>query len=179
MKTELEVKVLEINPDRMKRKLHKIGAKKVGESIQRRYVYDVKPKKENVWIRLRDNGQQATLTIKEIRNDSIKGTKEIETEVGSFEDANKLLNYLGFKDRAYQENRRISYKLGSAEIEIDIWPKIPPYMEIEAPSENVIKNVLGKLGYSITDTTSENTEKVYSRYGKNIHDYKRLKLQSV
>ena len=66
MKTEYEIRVLEINVEEMTKKLEKMGAKKVGEFEQKRYVYDLKPAEEGKWIRLRTNGKKTTLTYKDI-----------------------------------------------------------------------------------------------------------------
>ena len=177
MNTELEVKILEIDPQEFALALEKAGATKVAAtSLQKRYVYDVVPPRSSAWIRLRDNGRKITLTVKEILSDEIDGTKEIEIEVDSLDQANALLEFLGFKARAYQENRRTSYKLGNVEIEIDEWPHIPAYAEVEGPDEDSIKNVVESLGYSMDKVTSENTEKIYAKYGLDIHSYSELKF---
>ena len=92
MKTEFEVKILDIDVEKIKHKLEEIGAKKIAERNMRRYVYDLTMDREigdcAKWIRLRDNGTQTTLTVKEIHSDKIGGTKEIEIEVGDFETTN-------------------------------------------------------------------------------------------
>jgi len=176
METEFEVKILNINVAEIKRKLKAIGAKKLIERKMRRYVYDIDPKDKNTWIRLRDNGEKVTLTIKEIEHENIDGTKELEIEVDSFDKTNLLLNKLGFFHRAYQENKRISYKIGNVEVEIDFWPKIPPYLEIEGKSAIRVKSVVKMLGFDLSQTTSINTEDVYKKYGLNLHDFKELKF---
>ena len=51
MKTEYEIRVLEINKEEIIKKLEKLGATKLGEFNQKRYVYDLKPIDENKWIR--------------------------------------------------------------------------------------------------------------------------------
>ena len=56
MNIEYEVRVLEINKDELISKLENLGATFKGEYFQRRYVYDVVPKEESKWIRLRTNG---------------------------------------------------------------------------------------------------------------------------
>ena len=53
----------------IEKRLKKIGAKKIKERNMRRYVYDLKidrDKKCGKWIRLRDNGEKITLTVKDI-----------------------------------------------------------------------------------------------------------------
>jgi len=177
MKTEYEVKILDVDVEEIKKKLEGIGAEKYLEREMRRYVYDIEPADQSRWIRLRDNGEKITLTIKKIENDNIDGTKEIEVKVDNFDKTNLLLNELGFSHKAYQENRRISYRLDGVKIEIDFWPKIPPYIEVEGASEEEIEKVIKMLGYKMAQTTSMGTTKVYEeKYGINIHDFKELKF---
>ena len=104
MKTEYEIRVLEINKEEMIKRLEELGATKKGEYNQKRYVYDVKPVNENKWIRLRTNGDKTTLTLKEITANTVDGTKEIEFEVSSMEAANEFLHELGFDYRNYKCN---------------------------------------------------------------------------
>ena len=66
MKTEYEIRVLEIDTEQVVNTLDKLGAKKLGEYNQRRYVYDLKPVQDGKWIRLRTNGQKTTLAYKDI-----------------------------------------------------------------------------------------------------------------
>ncbi len=176
MKTEFEVKILDIDVDEIVSKLESLGAEKIGEKEQRRFVYDFNPVKENSWVRLRTDSQKTTLTIKEIQNDEIDGTKEIEIEVDDFESTNLLLEKLGYKHKAYQENKRISYILDGVEIEIDFWPLIPPYLEIEGQSVDEVKKMVRKLGYELKQTTSINTKKVYEKYGIDSALIKELKF---
>ncbi len=175
METEFEVRILDIDVEQIKNKLEEVGAKKHLERSMRRYVYDINDNKDT-WIRLRDNGQTITLTIKEIHHDGIDGTKETEIEVDDFEKTNLLLNKLSFLPKAYQENKRISYKLNNVEIEIDFWPKIPPYLEIEAKSTEEIEKTVKLLGFKMNQTTSIGVKKVYQKYNLNIDDFKELKF---
>ncbi|MEV4602107.1 hypothetical protein AB0K15_32520 [Amycolatopsis sp. NPDC049253] len=76
-----------------------------------------------------------------------------------------LLGLLGLTPKSHQENRRTSFELDGVQLEIDEWPRIPPYLEIEAgPATDVIR-IAGLLGYTEDQLTSENTTKVYSHYG--------------
>ena len=177
MKTEFEVKILEIDVDKIISKLDSLGAKKIGEKEQKRFVYDFTPIKENSWVRLRTNGQDTTLTIKEIQNDKIDGTKEIEISVDDFETTNIFLEKLGYIPKGYQENKRISYILNGVEIEIDFWPKIPAYLEVEGKSIEDVEKTIQLLGYELTQTTSINTKKVYKNYGIDLEEMKELKFE--
>lgn len=162
---EYEAKVLDIDVDWVSRLILDKGGADLGEKLQRRYVYDIEPGDSSRWVRLRDTGSQVTLTVKEIDSDTIGGTRETETEVGDFEITNALLGKLGYMPKAYQENRRHSFTLDGARLEIDTWPNIPAYLEIEADSRADVVRVAALLGYTAEDLTGENTTKVYDRYG--------------
>ena len=106
MHTEYELRVLEVDKDKVIKKLKKIGAKFCWDQVQRRYVYDFMPKLDGKWIRLRTNGIKTTLTIKDIVSSKIDGTRELEVEVNDFDTTNSILNELGYVPKGYQENRR-------------------------------------------------------------------------
>jgi adenylate cyclase class 2 len=176
METEFEVKILDIDVDEAKKKLKAVKAKKVVERNMRRYIYELERGNLKKWLRLRDEGDKVTLTIKEVHSDEIDGTREEVIIVDDFEKTRLLLAHLGFEPVLYQENKRESYKLDDVEIEIDIWPKIPPHLEVEAKSKEEVERVVKLLGFKMSQTTSIHGEAVYKRYGIDIHDYKELKF---
>ena len=177
MHIEIEERVLEINPEEIIKKLEDLKATKVGEWNQKRYVYDFNPIRENEWIRLRTNGESTTLTYKNIEKNSIDGTKELEVEVSDFDETNQLLNVLGYKAKGYQENKRIRYILNNVEVDIDFWPLIPPYLEIEATSVDDIRKVEELLEIDKNKITTLNCQDIYKDiYGINIKEIKELKF---
>ena len=166
---EYEVRVLDINVEEIKNKLKELNASLVEEVFQRRYVYDFHPVNPDKWIRLRTNGKVATLTIKEVNKDTIDGTKELEIVVDDFDTTNKILNELGYKPRAVQENKRIKYDLNGVEIDIDTWPRIPSYLEVEGKSEEEVYRTLDILGIPKDSVTALNTQSIYKEiYGIDI-----------
>lgn len=165
MPIEFEAKVLDVEPDEVADRILLLGGRRVGSRMMRRYVYDVQAGDESRWIRLRDTGAEVTLTVKEIAHDGIDGTTETEVVVGDFETTNELLRRIGFEPKSYQENRRTSFELADAQLELDQWPLIPPYLEIEGRSREHVVEVGRMLGVSEDDLTGENTIKVYARYG--------------
>lgn len=177
MHTEYEVRVLEINQKELEKKLKKLNAKFEWDLFQKRYVYDFIPKEDGKWIRLRTNGKKTTLTIKNITSSKIDGTQELEIEVDSFEKTNLMLKELGYIPKGYQENRRIKYQLNGVEIDIDMWPNIPTYLEIEGTSEEVVYHTLEILGYKKEEATAKDVEKIYQEYGYQLEEIKKLKLE--
>lgn len=165
MRKEIEARLLDIDEKAFIKKLKGVGAKFVGDWIQIRNCYDFKPPLENKWIRLRTNGVSSTLTIKEIENSAIDGTKEAEIKVSDFDTCNEILNQLGFETRSRQENRRIRFFLENVEIDVDLWPKIPTYAEFEAKSKSQIEAVCKKLGIDFGSLVTLDVDKIYAHFG--------------
>jgi len=179
MKAEYELRILEIQQEDFINKLKELGSEYIGSWEQKRYVYDMKPKKDKKWIRLRTNGEETTLTIKDIQSQTIDGTKELEIIVSDFDQTNKILEELGYHARAVQENKRTRYMLDNVEIDIDTWPHIPTYVEIEGKDEQEILKILNKLEISIEYTTTLDVESIYQHYGFSKEKLNILKFEKT
>lgn len=135
------------------------------------------PKK---WIRLRQTNNKTTIAVKHILapNDTcIQQMLETELEVSDIQTANSLLEALGFSYKCHQEKQRISYVLYEHEIDIDTWPGIPTYFEVEGKSEEDLNDFLSKLGYSMFDTISCTVDDIYLKYGISILDRRELRFE--
>lgn len=166
MSTEYEAKILNIDPTTLTDLILTHGGQLVApRRLMRRYVYDIIAGDESQWLRLRDTGGDITLTYKKIRHDGVDGVDEIETTVGDFNATNTLLGHLGYSPKAYQENYRTSYRIGTVRVEIDEWPRLDPYVEIEAESIDEVHHVAAKLGWRPRQLTSINTQKIYANAG--------------
>lgn len=147
--------------------------------------FKMTPKK---WIRLRKTIEEnankelketSTLTIKHIlKNDTsgVQQMKETEILVNSFEETNELLENLGFSYRSYQEKRRVKYILAEHEIDIDTWPGLPTYFEVEGKDKNDLEKILNLLGYSFEDSVSCTVDELYKTLGIDINNMKELKF---
>lgn len=129
------------------------------------------------WIRVRKTNDKVTITVKHIlaeNNSSLQQMMETEVEVASIGQANSLLEALGFSYKSYQEKKRVSYILDDHEIDIDTWPGIPTYFEVEGENLEDLKNILDRLGYKIEDTVSCTADQVYEKYGKSMFEKREL-----
>ena len=154
--------------------LEKLSCKEMLDFVEK---FQINP---NKWIRLRKTNNKITLATKHIlaNNDTnLQQMLETEIEVSSFEGANDLLIQLGYYFKSYQEKKRLSYRLWDHQIDLDTWPGIPTYMEIEGNSEEDINNILEKLGFSISDAISCTADEVYRIYGKSMFDSRELKFE--
>ena len=149
MHTEIEAKWLNIDHDELRAKLKKAGAELVQpERLMIRNIYDypdLRLTEKKGWVRVRNEGDKVTMSFKQQNDKSLHGTKEVNLVVDSFDEADAFLRALGLKCKSTQETKRESWKLGNVEIELDTWPWIPPYVEIEAPSESELHDVARTL----------------------------------
>ena len=173
MHIEYEVRVLEINVDELVKKLEKLGAKKVGDWKQRRYAYDLGEYSKNRWIRLRTNGEETTITYKEILNGEIDGTHEIEFKINDFDTANEFFQKIGFTNGRYQENHRIRYVLNDVELDIDTWHMIPTYLEIEGKNKKDVYDMIKLLELENEKITTSDVAEVYRSY---VYDESKIKI---
>ena len=72
---------------------------------------------------------------------------------------------MGIKSRGYQENKRTQYILNGVEIDIDSWPMIPTYVEIEGKNEEEVMNTLEILELPKDKVTTLDVDSVYKKYG--------------
>jgi adenylate cyclase class 2 len=123
------------------------------ETFYRRSVFFMPSGHEQAggWVKVRDEGDRITLSLKIVENGSIEKQLEVMLVVDNYEKAKVLLAGLGCVEKAYQETRRELWKLGDVEITIDEWPYLEPYIEVEGPSEAAIKSVSEKLGFNFSD----------------------------
>ena len=94
-----------------------------------------------------------------------------------YNEANKFLESIGICKRSYQEKRRYSYIYKDAEIEIDIWPIIDPYLEIECDNDDTINEIIDKLNLKDKKIVSINTEELYKEKGIDIKTISELKFE--
>jgi len=186
---EIEVKFLNINPKLIEKKLKKIGAKKVFEKLYKRRVFDypdLRLDKQGAWIRLRDEGEKKMLAFKQRvgvethdGKTSYKSMEEVEVEISNLEKTAEILSKIGLKEKHYVENKRIRYQLGNIEFDIDSFPKLEPYLEIEASSWQEIDKAIKLLGLNPKDKKIFSTYQVYRLKGINVNDYKEITFKKM
>lgn len=176
MKTENEGRVLGIEVEKVVSNLEKVGAKYKFSAFQKRYVYDFHPAVKGRWIRLRSNGTKTTLTIKEINDNSVSGTRELEIGVSDFEKTNEFLQQLGYEPRSYQENFRIEFHGEGYVADIDYWPGLGEYLEIEAKTDSSVYQIFSLLGFDHKLVTGENVDLLYEKMGIDLDRINRLQF---
>ena len=125
------------------------------------------------WVRLRKTGDETTLAIKRIVNSKgeyeLDAVNELEFNIPSIEEGKQFLADLGYFPARHQIKMRLAYDYKNAEIVIDKWPKLNPYIEIEAPLKEDIEETILMLGYQVDDAIVINTDDVYDKIGIDIY----------
>lgn len=149
MKTEIEVKFLNVNFDHLRQKLTSVGAVQTQPMrlMRRSIVETPELEAKNAFLRVRDEGDKVTLTYKQIDEDSLIGAKEIEVTASGFDDTVALLDQAGLRAKSFQESRRETWQWGDVEVVLDEWPWLDPYVEIEGKNEAEVKEAARRLGF--------------------------------
>ena len=153
MKNEIEAKFVNINIDDIRSRLTELGAILIQpmRDMQRVTIDTPELKKKDAFVRIRNEGDKTTITYKQFNSLSIDGVKEVEITVDDFDTAVTLFKEAGLAYGSLQESRRETWKLDEVEIVIDEWPWLSPYIEIEAPSEDLVISTSEKLGFNWDD----------------------------
>lgn len=165
METEIEAKWLNIDKDTLRRKLKDCGAKLASaERKMIRHVFDypdMRLEKDGGWVRVRDEGDRITMSYKQLSDRSLHGTKEVNLTVNDYDHACSFLSAIGLEANSVQETMRESWELDGTAIEIDTWPWIPSFVEIEAKSEEDLDKVANLLGLHVKDALHGSVETAY------------------
>jgi adenylate cyclase class 2 len=168
MNIEYEAKFIKINKNIVRRKLRKLGAKLIRPKFFQKRVAFHLPKKsiKRGYLRVRDEDNKITISLKYVNGKRIDDQKETLLVVDSFENAVSLLKSIGCQPKAYQETKRELWNFNGAEITIDEWPFLEPFIEIEGKSEDTIKIVSKKLGFDYKKAVFGAVDTLYNqKYG--------------
>ncbi len=164
MQTEIEAKFPDIDTEQLRKLLREVGAMCVQpERLMKRINFNG-PTGDNAWLRVRDEGDRVTMTYKRTFERTLHGTKEIEVIVDDFARAVELLEAMGLSGKALQETKRETWEWKDCSLTIDTWPWIPSFMEIEGPTEEVVREVAAALGFDWNDALFGSVENVYQRH---------------
>ena len=166
---EIEVKVLEINPEKIVAKLKELGAEKIESGLIHITAFDFpddRLRNKGSYVRVRTFGHRTELVLKKpIEQKDFKIMEEIETNVEDYDVTVKLFHTLGMKVFAKQEKYRASYRIGKTRFELDKYPDIPWMLEVEAPTKDDVKKGLELLGFNMSDTNSKGAKEIFESYG--------------
>lgn len=173
---EREVKFLGIDVADVERRLADIGAKMMGEYFQRWIVFDYADRRldaERAWVRLRNEGDGKTTPSFKQRlgvkagdgsvND--EGMEEIETEVSDFDATAQLFLKIGLVEKHRGEKKRRRWTHDGIVFDIDTYPELVPYLEIEADTWEQVDQGIGLLELDPDEKRIFSATQVYAMSG--------------
>lgn len=187
---EIERKILAINKEELVARLKKMKALKLFDALVRVKYFDfpdnsIRAKKDLLRIReFCEKGKkpytELVYKIYKCVKSGCKYFEELETKIDgakSFENLGGFLSALGLKQTMHYEKKRTLYKLGKVNFEIDEHPRIPAFLEIEAPNPKVINKYIKLLGLEKHEQTAESIaqlmERKYSKISLNGLTFKK------
>lgn len=158
MEKELEVKLLDIDPDQLEKQLISLNAIKIADENQENILfYSIANNEipEGSYLRIRCTHNNITeeksyyLTFKQkIENNELRENNEYTTCIDSVDNTIKILEKLGYAVHSKGYKHRISYLLDNCRIDIDRWDKDTyphPYAEIEVPNVQKLNQIINLL----------------------------------
>ncbi len=166
MSIEIETRFLEINKEDLISKLKTLNAIDNGEvKLDEIIFYD----KDLTWM-----NENIKLTFKSNKEQKIDSAKEIEFDVSSMEDARLFLEEIGLVQYRIVEKYRHTFRLGNVTLDIDTWPKIPVYVELEGDSVEELKKVADMLGFDWGNRFDGDARYVFKKYGFDFDNIKTI-----
>ncbi len=148
---EIETKVLEVNIKEISQKIENLGAEKIQDIsliVDWFSITDVSKDNHPWFLRIRSYSTGKVEVTWKAKSEILgvsRKHKEINITVNSHENMKSLFEEVGLVLYAHQEKKRISWKLGEVQFDLDTYPGMQSYLEIEAGSEEQIQEVIKKL----------------------------------
>ena len=124
---------------------------------------------------MRDEGDKITLAYKQRlgweKEGNDDGMEEVEIEISDYETAKEFLLKIGLVVKLEQEKRRTRWIKDDVEFDIDEWPQLRPYLEIESSSWEKVNNASKELGFNVDTQKICSATQVYEMEGINDKDY--------
>lgn len=166
---EVEVRFLGVDVITFLKRLQNLQATDLGEKLLKEIIFYDKARtwgNQGKFARLRRTGEESILSFKHHQGNALKGTKEIEFKVDDFGRAKAFLKNIGLLAVREQEKKRHSLILNDVFIDLDTWPSIPTYVELEGKSLQKVRSVARILGLDWNKAVYENARIVIEKYYK-------------
>lgn len=173
---EHEIKVLDVDVERLVKKLEEIGAKKVYDDNRTIIALDTKDNhylnNEDKLIRITDEGSiKVTMHVNQSTPETKKGIK---FKTSRMKETMDFFNQLGLFPISEVKSHRISYELGKIDFDIDKFPAIPTFLEIDIEfieeEGYTVESLLEVLGLQNNRVVVMGTEDIHALYGVNYFE---------
>lgn len=176
---EIEISVLEIDKSKTIAKLKVLGAKQTQKELLKVYWYCYigdNPEDLPWFLRVRsysDKKFEVTWKSRSRKDSHSRSHKEINFIVNNIHEIKEFFEAIGMEMYAHQEKERISFTLKDWKFDIDTYPNIPTYIEIEGINNKHIQEALKLLGLQNNPIWNQGERLLIDNYyHKNWYDLK-------
>ncbi len=168
---EHEIKVLDVDIEKLKEKLDKIGAKKVYDDERTIIALDTPERtflnKQDKLIRVTDEGSiKVTMHVNQSKPEIKEGIK---FKTSRLKETMDFFHQLGLNPISNVRAKRISYEIGKIDFDIDKFPAIPAFLEIDIEfledEGYKVDDLLKKLDLENNRVVVMGTEDIHKLYG--------------
>lgn len=168
---EHEIKVLDVDIEQLKEKLDGIGAKKVYDDVRTIITLDTPERmflnEKDKLIRVTDEGNiKVTMHVNQSKPEIKEGIK---FKTSRLKETMDFFQQLGLNPISNVKANRISYELGKIDFDIDKFPAIPAFLEIDIEfledEGYKLDDLLKKLGLENNKVVVMGTEDIHKLYG--------------
>ena len=171
MQKEIETRFLEINKEEFIKKLISLEAVDKGEEKLEETIFHAADGSwlgKRKFVRLRKTKDKIKLTYKENIEQTVDSAKEVEFEVSDLDKCSQFFEKIGLKAMRQLEKYRHTLLLGEVTLDVDTWPKIPTYVEIEGPTVESLKDFCDKFGLDWEKRFDGDAREVFRHYGYDL-----------
>ncbi|WP_228815390.1 CYTH domain-containing protein [Nocardia puris] len=81
----------------------------------------------------------------------------------------EILTAIGLTQTRYQENYREEWSLGDVVFDLDTWPDLPTFLEVEGPDESSVRRAAADLGLDYSQAKFGSVDTIYlAELGRDI-----------
>lgn len=175
---EIETKVLDVNKEEIVQKLKSLGAKEI-QNV--RLIVDwygptgLTHSGDDPWyLRVRSTGEgKNEVSFKSLPKitGNTRHSDEVNINVSDAELAGKLLENIGLENYAHQEKDRTSFALKDWNFDLDQYPGMPAYLEIEGKTHEHVQEAIKLLNLENHGSVGEGERVlIKEKYGLNWFD---------
>lgn len=179
---EQEIKVLDVEVSKLIENLEKIGGKKVYDDVRKIITLDTKEhtflNQKDKLIRVTDEGSiKVTMHVNQ-SNPELK--EEIKFKTSRLKETMDFFHQLGLDPTSEISAKRISFELGKIDFDIDQFPSIPPFLEVDIEyleeEGYTVESLLKSLELENKKVVVMGTEDIHKLYGIDyFEEYRKLK----
>jgi len=174
---EIETKILEVDKEKIKRILKSLGAKKIQDT---RLIVDwycpvgTKKDKHPWYLRIRttsDGKNEVSWKSLPKITGNTRHSDEVNINVNDAKLTKKLFDNIGLENYAHQEKDRVSFILKNWNFDLDQYPDMPAYLEIEGKSHDHVQEAIKLLKLENNKSTGEGERILIEKdYGLNWYN---------